>query len=344
MVTLPQVSASNAQIPSSLPKDLVAVFVGATNGIGETTLREFARFTKGLAPKVFFVGRVQEAGERIARECKALNADGEFTFIKADVGLLKGVDEVCEKVKGSVGSGGVNLLWLSQGTLQTGVDTEEGLHLPSAVAMYGRQRFLVNLLPLLQKATGLRRVVSCFVGTKEGPIDMNNIQGRGLGPSKMIAFRGHGASMTTLSMEHLAKQYPTVSFIHDFPGPVKSGIGRGPGWALLIMRSLASIVGPMFNIPLEESGQRHVYLCTSARYPAKVDEKASAVPLGGEILIAKGTDGLVGSGVYTVDEHCESGDEKVDALLAGLRKDGLTEKVWQNAEDEFVRITGRAKI
>lgn len=110
------------------------------------------------------------------------------------------------------------------------------------------------------------------------------------------------------------------------------------------MRSLAAIVGPMFNIPLEESGQRHVYLCTSARYPAKTDEKASAVPLGSEILIAKGTDGLVGSGVYTVDEHCESGDENVDALLAGLRKDGLTEKVWQNAEDEFVRITGKTKI
>ncbi|KAK4501720.1 hypothetical protein PRZ48_007529 [Zasmidium cellare] len=268
MVTSPQIATSNALIPSHLPRNLTAIFIGATNGIGETTLREFARFTKRLAPNVIFVGRAQEAGERIARECKSLNADGEFTFLKADVGLLKGVDE---------------------GTLQTGVETEEG-------------------------------------------------------PSKIIAFRGHGASMATLTMEHLAKQYPNVSFIHDFPGPVKSGIARGPGVGMMIMRFMGSILGPMMNIPLEESGRRHVYLCTSARYPPKAEDKSSAVPLGEGLLIAKGTDALVGSGVYTVDEHLESGDEKVDAVLASLRREGMTEKVWKDAESEFVRITGKTKI
>lgn len=119
MVTLPQVEASNAQIVSALPKNLVAVFVGATNGIGETTLRQFARFSKGLQPKVIFVGRAQEAGDRIAKECKALNPDGEFTFMKADVGLIKGVDEVCGRIREKVGA--INLLFMSQGTLQTGV-------------------------------------------------------------------------------------------------------------------------------------------------------------------------------------------------------------------------------
>lgn len=160
----------------------------------------------------------------------------------------------------------------------------------------------------------------------------------------MIAFRGHGASMATLTMEHFAKQYSSVSFIHAFPGPVKSGIGRGPGWTLFLMRTVGAMLGPFVYIPLEESGQRHLYLCTSARYPAKAAEKSSAVPLGNELLVAKGTDGLVGSGVYTVDERCESADEKVDALLAKLRKEGMTEKVWQNHEEEFVRITGKTKI
>lgn len=119
MVALPQVEISNTQIPSSLPKGLVAVFIGATNGIGETTLRQFARFTKGLQPKVIFVGRAQDAGDRIAKECKALNPEGEFTFMKADVGLIKGVDEVCGRIRGNVRA--INLLFMSQGTLQTGV-------------------------------------------------------------------------------------------------------------------------------------------------------------------------------------------------------------------------------
>lgn len=150
--------------------------------------------------------------------------------------------------------------------------------------------------------------------------------------------------MATLTMEHFAKMYPTVSFIHDFPGPVKSGIGRGPGWTLFLMRTVGAIMGPLVYIPLEESGQRHLYLCTSARYPAKADDKSSAVPLDKELLIAKGTDGLIGTGVYTVDERCESADEKVDTLLAKLRKEGMTEKVWQDSESEFVRITGKTKI
>lgn len=119
MVLLPEVESSNIQISTSLPRDLVAVFVGATNGIGETTLRQFARFTNGLRPKVIFVGRAQDAGDRIAKECKALSPDGEFTFMKADVGLIKGVDEVCGRIQKSVGT--INLLFMSQGTLQTGV-------------------------------------------------------------------------------------------------------------------------------------------------------------------------------------------------------------------------------
>lgn len=119
MVSLQEVEASNSKIASSLPTGLVAVFVGATNGIGETTLRQFTRFTVGLKPKVFFVGRARDAGDRIAKECRELNPDGHFTFIRADVSLLKNVDEVCERIRREVDA--INILFMSQGTLQTGV-------------------------------------------------------------------------------------------------------------------------------------------------------------------------------------------------------------------------------
>jgi NADP-dependent 3-hydroxy acid dehydrogenase YdfG len=86
MVSIAEVQASNARISSSLPPGLVAVFVGATNGIGETSLKQFAKHTR--QPSVYFIGRSQEAGDRIAEECKDLNPDGIFTFIKADVSLV----------------------------------------------------------------------------------------------------------------------------------------------------------------------------------------------------------------------------------------------------------------
>lgn len=104
-------------IASALPPGLVAVFVGATSGIGETTLKQFAKHAR--QPRVYFVGRSQEAGDRIAAECKALNAEGEYIFVKADTSLIRNVDDVCRDIKSKEKS--VNLLFLSTGTLALGV-------------------------------------------------------------------------------------------------------------------------------------------------------------------------------------------------------------------------------
>jgi NADP-dependent 3-hydroxy acid dehydrogenase YdfG len=117
MVTLSEVHASNAQIATALPAGLVAVFVGGTNGIGEATLLEFARHAR--QPRVYFVGRSQEAGDRIAAECRDLNPDGEFIFIKADLSLMRNVDDVCQKIKSKENA--INLLFLSCGVAMTGI-------------------------------------------------------------------------------------------------------------------------------------------------------------------------------------------------------------------------------
>ena len=112
MVSLSDVQSSNAQIATALPSGLVAVFVGGTSGIGEYSLKEFARHAR--KPRVYFVGRSQEAGDRIARECRELNAEGEFIFIKADVSLLKAVDDVCREIKRKEKT--INLLFLTCGS------------------------------------------------------------------------------------------------------------------------------------------------------------------------------------------------------------------------------------
>lgn len=113
MVPLPDVQSSNSRIASALPPGLVAVFVGATSGIGETTLKQWAKHAR--QPRVYFIGRSQEAADRITAECKALNSDGEYTFIKADTSLLRNVDDVCRDIK--VKEKSINLLFLSTGTL-----------------------------------------------------------------------------------------------------------------------------------------------------------------------------------------------------------------------------------
>lgn len=113
MVSLSEVQASNARIASTLPARLVAVFVGATSGIGETTLKQFAQHTK--EPCVYFVGRSEEAGDRIRAECKNLNPEGEYNFIKADTSLIRNVDKICRDIKNKETS--VNLLFLSSGVL-----------------------------------------------------------------------------------------------------------------------------------------------------------------------------------------------------------------------------------
>ena len=111
MVSLSVVRSSNSLISSALASGLVAVFVGATSGIGEITLKKFAKYSR--QSRAYFVGRSQDAADRIVAECKALNPVGEYIFIKADVSLIHVVDEVCKGIKAKEKL--VNILFLSAG-------------------------------------------------------------------------------------------------------------------------------------------------------------------------------------------------------------------------------------
>lgn len=224
-------------------------------------------------------------------------------------------------------------------------DTAEGLNLAGALPIYSRNRFAVNLLPLLQRATGLRRVVSCFTATKEGPVFSDDWQVRSLHKgASLLSVRGHAATMVTLSLETLAKKAPDVAFVHNFPGFVKSGNTRGTtGGAMMALKAVSAILGPFLYMNLRECGERHLFLCTSARYPAgEAANAADGVPLADGLVVARGTDGKDGSGCYSVDAQGESAGLAVEETLAKFRKEGLVEKIWENTEEEFVRITGTA--
>ncbi|TVY14452.1 Oxidoreductase andH [Lachnellula arida] len=295
MVHLEAVQASNRSIASIFGPGLIAVFVGGTSGIGETTLK-------------------------IKAECKALNSDGEYIFIKKDTSLLRNVDLVCDEIKSKEKS--INLLFLTVGTLQTGIKTEEGLHYAAGLVLYCRHRFISNLLPLIQVAPGLRRVVTTFVAIMEGTILKDDFQ---LWNRNLMRYRGHAASVVSLALEKHAKDAPEVSFIHNFPG----GIARGTGWILgSVLRGVYGLFGSLVHMPFADAGDRHVFLATSARYPASgMEDQVDGVPIADGDQVAKGTDGRLDSGLYSIDMFGESAKPEVYEVLEKYRKEGMVDWV-----------------
>ena len=91
---------------------LIFHVVGGTSGIGESTARAFIRNT--TASRAYLIGRDQARASRIIEELRQIKPDSQVEFIKADVSLLREVDEVCMDIKKKEDR--LNLLFLSPGT------------------------------------------------------------------------------------------------------------------------------------------------------------------------------------------------------------------------------------
>jgi NADP-dependent 3-hydroxy acid dehydrogenase YdfG len=114
MVSLKEVVASNAQIPSALPKRLVAVFAGATSGIGEVTLKTLVKYS--TEPRIYLFARNPALAARAIAECRQINPSGDYIFVKVDLSLVRETDIACEYVKSREKL--VNLLFLSAGEIK----------------------------------------------------------------------------------------------------------------------------------------------------------------------------------------------------------------------------------
>ncbi|KAF4446123.1 hypothetical protein F53441_10186 [Fusarium austroafricanum] len=339
MVSRSEVQKTNASAASKLPAGLVAIFAGATAGIGETALKAFAKHA--ARPKIYYFGRSQEAGDRLQHELKELNPDGEYVFIKKDMSLLKNVDEVCRDIKTKETV--MNVLFLSQGCLKIGVDTTEGLPMVTGLTIYSRNRLAVNLLPLLKKGQSLRRVITVMAGTHEGKLFDDDIACRNVPFTSIHNSRGHVCSALTLFLQALARQAPEVSFIHNFPGSIDTHLIRsGDGFMMQVMKYWFKVSMTVKRqwLPKEECGERHAWLCLTGRYPDKMGCENGVKE--GEVAV--GVDGNKGSGVYSVDWDGESASDEVVKLLETHRQEGVLDKLWKDQEAEFVRITGETSI
>lgn len=319
-VSLSEVRASNSLVASTLSAGLVAVFVGATNGIGELTLKQFAKYT--VRPRLYYIGHSQEAGDRIAADLKSLNPDGEYIFVKADLGLMSKVDAACGDMKDKEKT--LNHLFLAMGD-HTSEDTTGLTH-------HSRALFLHNLLPLLQASSSLRRVITIFttnVYYQARWADVRNVRGR----STPLPFtRSHATPFMTPSL--VAAMAPNVSFVNCFQ----------PHWAwkkfkvskanltmlMRVKRAALATIKPLLALPaieplvycyLVEPGACNLFLATSARYPASVSQDGVAgVPADS---IATGVDMAVVSGMYAINVAAEGKGVRVTRFRAWKQKKAL---------------------
>jgi len=174
-----------------------------------------------------------------------------------------------------------------------------------ALRYYNRILILQSLLPLLHAP--LSRAVFVLAAGKEGrpvPTDLDLKTNY-----SVLNAASHTATFTTLALRHLAKENPSVTFVHTFPGLVKTGVftkGSGPwvkffmGWVFL------PVVCGLFAVGQEEAGERQFF-------------NATAEFEGGMRVEGKG-------GLFTVDSSSVETDRRV---VEGLEQEGVQDAVWE---------------
>ncbi|RSM02082.1 hypothetical protein CEP52_008228 [Fusarium oligoseptatum] len=324
MVSLQIVQQSNARL-ATLPKGLVALFIGATSGIGQSALEQFAQHAS--SPRIYTVARPQTVAshEKLLSSLRETNPNGTYNLITADVSLISEVDKIVSAVKKAETK--LDLLVLSTGFMpfEGRKDTSEGLDPSMTTRYYSRLRAVEQLLPLLNKSTtSSPRVISVLAGGLEAPLNESDLDLRD--PNNWTTWNSsvHSATMGTLTFELLAKRNPNVSFVHWYPGPVAT-----PG----LTRAKKFGMSPPNQMSQDEGGARALFLATNDRYSVK----------GGLVPIPEGlgTAEKTGGGVFIVDPEGESTDN--EKVLAGMRERGVDKAVWNFTEKVFAVHAGKPK-
>ncbi|KAL3468944.1 hypothetical protein BJX99DRAFT_242446 [Aspergillus californicus] len=344
MVNLQNIRAHNATL-NSIGPGLVAVFVGGTSGIALSTALAFARNT--VAPRIYLVGRSQSAADNAIASMKSINPEAQATFLQADITLLRNVDTVCAEIAEREKK--LNLLLMTAGTmtLKGRDETAEGLDRKFVLHFYARMRFVSKLLPLLQAAAEdssvkpearLSRVVSVLdpmVSVRAAGAGKLNFSDLSLKNSFTLKTCGHHASlMGNFFLEGMAQRHPLTSFVHAYPSGVETGLLRDiPG-----SRVLTAIARPFmkpFMIPIDESGERHLFAATSPRFPSK----SQGAGMQGDVAV--GSNGVKGSGCYWASWDGEVFPE--NKKINSTRGEGAVDKVVQHAQDVFRQVCEEGK-
>lgn len=272
---------------------------------------------------------------------KSINPSAQPSFLQTDISLLKNVDDVCKEI--ATREKKLNLLFMTPGymTLNGRDETTEGLDRKFVLHYYARMRFIANLLPLLTAAAQdsvnagarLSRVVSVLdplVAVRaggSGTLDYSDLSLKGTFSLKTCG--AHASLMGNFFLEEMARRHAQTSFIHAYPSGVATGLMRELPGGRVVSAVLKTLLSP-FMVPLEESGERHLYAATSERFPSRAEgiemERDTAV----------GSDGTKGSGGYWLNWNGEVFPP--NGKLDRIREEGACEKVVQHTNEVFQRV------
>ncbi|CZT21671.1 uncharacterized protein RCC_07536 [Ramularia collo-cygni] len=328
MIRVETVRESNEQVKGL--EDYVAVFIGGTGGIGESTAKEL--FIRASRPRAYIIGRNEERGNALYNTLRTINPNGEAIFIQKDISLMRNCDELCEDLRRRETK--INCLFLTAGfmALRGRSETEEGIDRKMSVNYYARIRCILNLMPLLtaaSEANELSRVITVLAAGSESDIRIDDLDLQH--NHTLHACMAHCVVMSDFAIEELAKRYPGTSFSHSYPGTVKTGIANQlTGVVRLAVKVMYAVMTPWI-LNVQESGERHLFQMTSACYPSQRGSVGVPIPEGLDVM--RGTDGVPGSGAYLLDwDGKTTGDESV---LGKYRAIGLGKTIWDHTMKMF---------
>lgn len=326
MVSYKEIQASNALInDATAPR--VAVFVGGTSGIGKITVR--ALVATGASVRIYLVGRKssEERTQAFIQELHVINAKAEVIWTEGEIALLAETKRVCEAIKSKESR--VDLLFLTAGYAPFGErkETAEGLEITQSLEYYSRMLFILHLLPLLSAAEAPKIVSVLGGGLERTSVDLDDLDLKKPENFGVVKAHVHYIAMNSTTLEKLANDNPNVTFIHSCPGWVNTGnVRRGldpnsiiKGW--LVWLILEPLIG-LFSSSNEESGQRHLFQCTSAAF-------------GGRGVPWKGKPGInslekPADGLFLVNSKC---DCTPNAKVMPLLREKALGKIWDHTQE-----------
>ncbi|KAF7760083.1 hypothetical protein Agabi119p4_10759 [Agaricus bisporus var. burnettii] len=235
----------------------VAVFVGGTSGIGRAMAEVLGRHTEGKVD-IVIVGRNKEAADELFSKMPSpTDKTYKREFIRCDVTRMKNVEAATKEILARHSK--INFLILSPGVFTTRGrnETEEGLDTKLAVHYYSRWKFIKDLLPVLNKASEEgedAKVFSVLAPGKGSEIDLND-----LGLKKTFSVTKAALQAPTyndLMMEAFHDLNPAVTFIHGYPGVVRTSLFEKSDSTLVKFASplVNLLLWPVFTSP-EDCGE-----------------------------------------------------------------------------------------
>ena len=131
----------------------------------------------------------------------------------------------------------------------------------------------------------------------------------------------HTTTMMSLAFEYLAENDKGITFMHAYPGWVKTDIfarltapeSSGVTWrvTLALIRGLVTVIMMLFAMSTEDSGERQAFQLTSDRYS---------------------------TGAWRIDD--KSDEISAPGVLEQYRERGWPEKVWEHTVRIFEKTLG----